>query len=348
MSLFEVVTPQASFWKKLVDSMKELVGDTNFQCNPAGISIQAMDSAHVALVHLMLKGTKTQEGGLFDTFNCHRTMVMGVSLNSLSKILKTVDGNDTLTFRTDPDAADSMTILSNNKSNTRASEFQLRLMEIEAEAMQLPDMDYVCQVSMSSSDFAKVCRDMSVFGDTVTVTVSRAGIRFGAQTDFAEGSSFFKAANFADSKVKTEKNVKAEPKVKEEVPSNKLKSETKAEPVDDAAAPPSPAAVKSVSMVKGEPEDDEKPFFTATKKEGKKGKDEEKDSEADAVRIEKLEGDVSLAFALRYFNVFSKACTMTERVHLHMATDQPCMIEFPLNESGSLRYYLAPKVDAAE
>ena len=370
--VFESVVAEASFWKRLTESIKELVSESNFHCNQAGMSIQAMDSAHVALVHLALH----KDG--FSKFNCHRSMVMGVNLNNLSKILKAIEGNDKLTFRTEEDG-DIMTISSQNEKNTRSSEFQLKLMEIEAEAMQLPDMEYRCKISMNAQDFAKVCKDMAIFGDTVTVAVARSGVTFSATSDFAEGSSTFRVSNWADQQVKTEKSAAVKAEVKTEV-----KTEVKAEPVADNKVAPAAKAesVKDEGGVKPEPVDADAEVAPAAsevqpdvkseeapvvKKEvgaeepaspagglkeaktTKKGaKETNKASEADSVAIHSLDEDVALSFALRYFTVFSKACALTERVNLHLANDSPCMVEFPLAELGSLRYYLAPKVDAAE
>ena len=57
-----------------VDSIKELVDDTNLECSASGIQLQAMDSSHVALVSLYLK----MEG--FDMFRADRNISLGLKL----------------------------------------------------------------------------------------------------------------------------------------------------------------------------------------------------------------------------------------------------------------------------
>ena len=44
-----------SLFKKIVESIRELVTDANLECNESGISMQAMDSSHVSLCALQLK-----------------------------------------------------------------------------------------------------------------------------------------------------------------------------------------------------------------------------------------------------------------------------------------------------
>jgi proliferating cell nuclear antigen len=48
--MFEAKLTDGNILRKIVDSIKELVTDVNLEVSPNGISIQAMDSSHVALV----------------------------------------------------------------------------------------------------------------------------------------------------------------------------------------------------------------------------------------------------------------------------------------------------------
>jgi proliferating cell nuclear antigen len=48
--MFEAKLQDGTILKKIVDSIKELVTDVNLDVNSTGISLQAMDSSHVALV----------------------------------------------------------------------------------------------------------------------------------------------------------------------------------------------------------------------------------------------------------------------------------------------------------
>jgi proliferating cell nuclear antigen len=80
--MFEARLTQGSLLKKVVDAIKDLVTDANFDCNEGGISLQAMDSSHVCLVSLNL-----QADG-FDHYRCDKNLSMGLHLPNLAKILK--------------------------------------------------------------------------------------------------------------------------------------------------------------------------------------------------------------------------------------------------------------------
>jgi proliferating cell nuclear antigen len=69
--MFEARLVQGSVLKKVLESIKDLVTDANFDCSATGDSRQAMDSSHVSLVALLLRS----DG--FEHYRCDRTMSMG-------------------------------------------------------------------------------------------------------------------------------------------------------------------------------------------------------------------------------------------------------------------------------
>jgi proliferating cell nuclear antigen len=55
---------------------------------------------------------------------------------------------------------------------------------------------------------------------------------------------------------------------------------------------------------------------------------------------------IDLSFALRYLNCFTKAAPLSEHVQLQLAADRPLLALFELpDDTGYIKYYLAPKVD---
>lgn len=71
------------------------------------------------------------------------------------------------------------------------------------------------------------------------------------------------------------------------------------------------------------------------------------DKEEDQVLID-MEEPVELTFALRYLNFFTKATSLGPSVIISMSPDVPVVVEYPIEESGHIKYYLAPKIDENE
>lgn len=57
---------------------------------------------------------------------------------------------------------------------------------------------------------------------------------------------------------------------------------------------------------------------------------------------------VNLSFALRYLNMFNKASTLCNYTKLMLAAETPLVVEYEIDNLGSLKYYLAPKINENE
>lgn len=54
---------------------------------------------------------------------------------------------------------------------------------------------------------------------------------------------------------------------------------------------------------------------------------------------------VSLTFALRYMNSFTKATPLSNTVTISLSSELPVVVEYKIAEMGYIRYYLAPKIE---
>jgi proliferating cell nuclear antigen len=71
----------------------------------------------------------------------------------------------------------------------------------------------------------------------------------------------------------------------------------------------------------------------------------EKDSENVIIDMEE---PVELSFALRYLNFFTKATPLSDRVILSMSPEVPVVVEYPIEDFGHIKFYLAPKIDEGD
>mmetsp|Transcript_62443 Transcript_62443/g.92801 ORF Transcript_62443/g.92801 Transcript_62443/m.92801 type:complete len:172 (+) Transcript_62443:525-1040(+) len=71
------------------------------------------------------------------------------------------------------------------------------------------------------------------------------------------------------------------------------------------------------------------------------------DKEEEQVLID-MDEPVELTFALRYLNFFTKATGLGPTVVISMSPEVPIVVEYPIEEVGHIKYYLAPKIDENE
>jgi proliferating cell nuclear antigen len=172
---------QGGILKRLMESVKDLVTDANFDCSSSGISLQAMDSSHVSLVALFLRA----EG--FEHFRSDRNISLGINLGSMAKILKCA-GNDDITTLKAEDNGDQVTFMFESPKQTRVSHFALKLMDIDSEHLGIPDTEYQCTVQMPSAEFKRICNEIAIIGDTVKISASKEGVKFQVAGDMGTGS----------------------------------------------------------------------------------------------------------------------------------------------------------------
>jgi proliferating cell nuclear antigen len=200
--MFEAKLTEGVILKKIVDSIKDLVTDVNIDITPQGklllpfhiwtfplnailfyigISLQAMDSSHVALVSLNL----SQDG--FEHYRADTNMVLGVSIANLAKVMKLADNNDTITLQAEQDAS-HLKITFENPKNDRTTTFNLNLITLDSEHLAIPEIEYSSIVSLNSGEFSKICRELYAMSETVSVTTNPEFVQFSVDGDIGQGS----------------------------------------------------------------------------------------------------------------------------------------------------------------
>jgi len=182
---------KAALLKKVLESVKDLVVDANFDCSEEGIALQAMDAAHVSLVAMSM------EADNFEEFNCTKRMQLGVKIESMSKILKCAGNDDQLTL-TAQEGAGVMKFGFVGKN--KESEFELKLLQIESDSLTIPKTDYAVTIQMSSAEFQRICRDMTILGETVVIAADKEGVTFSTTGDIGKGSVLIKPSEAVDDK----------------------------------------------------------------------------------------------------------------------------------------------------
>ncbi|PPQ87173.1 hypothetical protein CVT25_014671 [Psilocybe cyanescens] len=179
--MLEAKLQEAGTLKKLLDAIKELVTDANFECNEEGIVLQAMDNSHVALVSVKFGAPG------FTRYRCDRPMPLGVNLTSLTKVLRCAKDDDICTLKA-ADEADVLNLVYEAKNSDRIAEYDMKLMDIDADTLTIPETEYDARVTLPSAEFTRIVRDLSQLGESVRIEVSKEGVRFASDGEAANGS----------------------------------------------------------------------------------------------------------------------------------------------------------------
>lgn len=82
----------------------------------------------------------------------------------------------------------------------RVAEYNVKLMDIDADTLGIPSTDYDARVTMPSRDFTRIVRDLSSLGESVRIVVSKEGISFASDGEAAQGSILLKQTDAAREK----------------------------------------------------------------------------------------------------------------------------------------------------
>lgn len=350
--------------KKILDAIKELVSDANFECNEEGLKLQAMDNSHVALVAVELNAES------FLKYRCDRPMPLGVNLASLTKVIKCAKDDDTVTLRATDDQ-DILHLTYEAKNTDRIAEYDMKLMDIDADSLGIPDTDYDATVKLSSGEFQRIVRDLSGLGESVRVEVTKEGVRFISEGESANGSILLKQSGGGKiERVKKENGVKKEDGEDDDDDEDsgkkkavKVKKEAR-DDEDEEMEEDDGGSIQEESGSEAEPEEEDgdeeegsgskkrkrssksssaakKKSKTAAKKGKKKADDDDEEEEGGATIH--MNQHVNLTFSLKYLVNFAKSGSLSKNVHLKMSNEVPLLVQFVFG-GGMISYYLAPKI----
>lgn len=174
----EIKTVQASAFKVLIEALKELLIDTCIEFDESGMKIMAMDNSHIVLVHLKLEATR------FEYYKCDGKLSIGINMLNLHKLIKTINSNDTLTLFIDSCDMNHLGIkIENGEKNTKTT-YKLILLDLDNPKISIDPAEFNSVLTLPSSDFQKICRDMHNLSDFVEVKNINNQLIFTCKGDF--------------------------------------------------------------------------------------------------------------------------------------------------------------------
>lgn len=198
--MFEAKLAQGTVLKKILEALIGLVTDANWECTAKGMTLQSMDSSHVALCCLNLKSDA------FENYRCDRTVTIGINLPMMSRVLKCASNDDNVTLISEENS-DKLTFKFDSSQGDRDSEYEVKLTNIDSDSLGIPDQEYDCIIKMPSGELSRICRDLSQFGDTLEIRCTKNGVEFKTDGDNGTGKINLKPSTNAD---KEEDNVTIE------------------------------------------------------------------------------------------------------------------------------------------
>lgn len=179
-NILEFHTVQTGAFRILIEALKEILTDANFQFDEQGLKIVAMDSSHTVLVHLRLNAENLEK------YVCKKNIVLGINLLNLYKLTKILGNNDTLKLTVSETNLSVLNIIIENSDKNTITNFKLNLMDLHQENIEVPPPKFESVITMPSVDFQKICRDMYNLSDDLEIKSIGTQLIFSCKGQFAE------------------------------------------------------------------------------------------------------------------------------------------------------------------
>ena len=170
------VTIQASAFKSTFEVLKDILNDVNVSFSKRGIHMVTLDNAHVAMVDLFLDSSQ------FEEYECQDEIIVGINTTNVFRVLKAVSPSDVLIMKINEEHVLDIAI----ENEKKRSNFKLKLLDINDEILDVPELPLVTMTPFPALDFQRLCRDISHIGDLISVERSFKKISFRCRGDFAE------------------------------------------------------------------------------------------------------------------------------------------------------------------
>jgi len=179
-NIIYIKTVQSNAIRILCEALKDILTDVNVQISPEGMKIISMDGSKVAVIHLNLEASK------FETFICNKTLNAGINMSSLHKIIKSIKNNDIISFFITEDDCNKLKIKIENKDKKTVILTVLKLLDINEDILEIPNILFNEVITMPSNDFQSYIRELSIICNKVKIESSNGKFTLSGDGDFAE------------------------------------------------------------------------------------------------------------------------------------------------------------------
>ena len=173
----KLATIQASAIKSTFEVLKDILNDVNIYFKPSGVYITTLDTARTSLVDMYLSSDN------FEEYECENEIVAGINVSNTFKLLKSITNNDVLMISID--CREFMNIEIHSETKKTSTKFALKLLDINENQIEVPEMNMTTVTPMPSVDFQRICRDMYNIGGDIEIARDGKVLRLKCEGDFA-------------------------------------------------------------------------------------------------------------------------------------------------------------------
>lgn len=168
----------------IFQNIKSFSESINISLNNEGLYLQTMDGSNVSIFELRLSSD------WFDSYKLTENITIGINSNIFQKVISLWNKNLIIKVDTPNKDYDKLNISLENRNIEKDFEcskyFEIPLIEIEHEILNIPDTEYTVDIDISGNKFKKIIDELSLMGDLIKFDCTEKNIT--AFTESHDGS----------------------------------------------------------------------------------------------------------------------------------------------------------------
>lgn len=170
--IFKAKTSDAYTIKTLSELLQNNLKTACFEIDETGVKLCMSDAHSHVMIELFL-----ESHNFIYKFKPSEKIYIGVNLTHLYKMLRSIKKKDTMSFFIDDDTPDDLGICVTPKEKNRKSTSSIKIQKTQAITLPVPS-GYDSHALVPSSEFQKMCKDMSHIDKVIRVNAEGYSIKF--------------------------------------------------------------------------------------------------------------------------------------------------------------------------
>lgn len=171
--IFKAKSSYAYILKIFAELLQNNIKTACFEVDDSGIKLCMMDHHRTILIQVFLES----ENFTFYKFKAKEKLFLGINLNHFHKMLKSIKKKDSLCLFIDDENPNDLGIKVIPKENNRVTTSFIKIQGIQTLDIDIPQ-GYGKPIIVPSSEFQKMCKDMSHIGEIIKVVSKNFHIKF--------------------------------------------------------------------------------------------------------------------------------------------------------------------------
>lgn len=170
----------ARVWRYLISAISKVIEEGVFIVDPdEGLTFRAMDPSHVIMLDMKFPRDS------FEEFDVEQRAALGVNLEDVAKVLRRAGKEDRLEISADENSI-SFTFI--GKGYRR---FTLPLLDIAAEQLPEPQLEFKARVKVMSDVYRDTIKDVELIGDVIRFVASSEDFKVSSTSELGEAEIIY-------------------------------------------------------------------------------------------------------------------------------------------------------------